>query len=70
MTASTRLGTDDLQPVLEADLEIRLDEIPGDFYRYLRYAGPFGQTNPEPVFVTRGAHFDAPPPDEKSGKSR
>ncbi|MGI9626736.1 MAG: single-stranded-DNA-specific exonuclease RecJ, partial [Longimicrobiales bacterium] len=59
--AADRLVGHDLQPGLEADLEIRLDEIPGDFYRYLQYVGPFGQGNPEPVFVTRGVHFDAPP---------
>ena len=59
--ADRRLDPADLEPVLEADMEIRLDEIPGDFYRYLRYVGPFGQGNPEPVFVTRGVYFDAPP---------
>lgn len=59
--AATQLESVDLQPVLNADLEIRLDEIPGDFYRFLRYVGPFGQGNPDPVFVTRGVHLNAPP---------
>lgn len=61
VAASARLDDSDLHPVVEADMEIRLNEIPGDFFRWLRYAGPFGQGNPEPVFVSRGVCLDAPP---------
>ena len=59
--AARRLDDADLVPTLEADVEIRLDEIRGDFFRYLRYVGPFGQGNPEPVLVSRGVYLEAPP---------
>ncbi|NNM33561.1 MAG: single-stranded-DNA-specific exonuclease RecJ [Gemmatimonadetes bacterium] len=59
--AARRLEDSDLVPTLEADVELRLSEIRGDFFRYLRYVGPFGQGNPEPVLVSRRVHLDAPP---------
>ena len=59
--SARRLDGHSLTPVLDADVEIRLDEIPGDFFRYLRYVGPFGQGNPEPVLVSRGVYLAAPP---------
>ena len=59
--ARERLGSEEPLPVLEADLEISLADIPGDFHRYLRYLGPFGRGNPDPVFVARGVRFDRRP---------
>lgn len=58
--SARRLADSDLQPVLNADMELRLDEVTPDFFKYLRYVGPFGQKNPEPVFVARGVHLDGP----------
>ncbi len=58
--ARERLGKDEPRPVLDADMEIGLDEIPGDFCRYLRYLGPFGRGNPDPVFVVRKVRLDRP----------
>jgi len=47
--------------VLNADLEIGLDEISGELFRYLQYLGPFGRGNPRPLFVARGVQLDGPP---------
>jgi single-stranded-DNA-specific exonuclease len=59
--ASRRLVPDDLQPFLDADMELRLDEISAPFRQYLPYVAPYGQRNPEPVFVSRGVYLESPP---------
>lgn len=59
--ARSALGEAEPRPELAADLEIGLDEMTRDFHRWLRYLGPFGRGNPEPVFVARSVRFDRPP---------
>jgi single-stranded-DNA-specific exonuclease len=55
------LTAEDLVPELSVDLEIRLEDVTPDLCRLLRRCGPFGQGNPQPVFVARGVHCAAPP---------
>lgn len=49
------------EPIREVptDMEIGLDEIDPGFCRYLRYLGPFGVDNPEPIFVARRVDIDS-----------
>lgn len=56
-----RLGSAEPRPVLRVDAEIGLGEVNLELSRYLRYAGPFGRGNPEPVFMVRGVRFARPP---------
>lgn len=55
--ARREMGSDEPVPELRADMAIGLSEIDPDFYRYMRYLGPFGHGNPEPVFVARNVHL-------------
>ena len=55
------------RPEIRADLEIGLREAGPGLFRYLRYVGPFGQGNPDPVFVARGVALAAPPKVLKGG---
>lgn len=59
--ARRALGSTVPQPEISTDLELELHEAGPDLYRYLRYVGPFGQGNPEPVFVTRGVGLQGRP---------
>ena len=59
--ARQRLGEEDLRPVLNADIEIGLDELDYDFHRHLRHFGPSGRGNPKPLFVARRVRLDGPP---------
>ena len=59
--ARERLGSAEPRPVLHVDAEIGLDEVDLELSRYMRYAGPFGRGNPEPVFMARRVRFAAPP---------
>ncbi|MDE2751716.1 MAG: single-stranded-DNA-specific exonuclease RecJ [Gemmatimonadota bacterium] len=54
--ARRELGTDEPVPQLRADMAVALTEIDPGFYHYLRYLGPFGPGNPEPVFVAQNVH--------------
>ena len=65
--ARRRLGAAEPRPSMQADTEVTLHEVNRDFYHYLRYLGPFGRGNPEPVFVARGVSFAAPPRVLKGG---
>lgn len=47
--------------IVECDAELRLTEITADFLSTLEQMGPFGQGNPEPVFVSFGVCLTAPP---------
>jgi single-stranded-DNA-specific exonuclease len=58
--ASLRLKPEDLEPVLEYDLELPLQEVGTKFWESLCQLEPFGMGNPEPVFVTRGVRSLAP----------
>lgn len=49
------------RPELHVDLELELAEAGPELHRHLRYAGPFGRGNPEPVFVARRVSVAAPP---------
>jgi single-stranded-DNA-specific exonuclease len=53
--ARLRLSAGELQPVLEYDGELAMDEITPRFWEQLRALQPFGMGNPEPVFVARSA---------------
>ncbi len=57
--ARRALDGEEPTPELRADMVIELDEIDPDFYRYLRYLGPFGVGNPEPVFVARNLQIQS-----------
>lgn len=59
--ARDRLGSAEPRPVLRVDAEIGLDEVDLQLSRYMRYAGPFGRGNPEPVFMARRVRFAGPP---------
>lgn len=50
----------DLQSI-NCDAEVRLGELDRDFFKALEAMGPFGQGNPEPVFLSYGLRLLAPP---------
>jgi single-stranded-DNA-specific exonuclease len=58
--ARQRLKPEDLEPLLEYDLELSLEEIGPKFWEALGRMEPFGMGNPEPVLVARGVHCPAP----------
>lgn len=47
-------------PTLECDLELRFSELTPSFYTALEQLGPFGNSNPEPIFLTRNVRLVAP----------
>jgi single-stranded-DNA-specific exonuclease len=49
---STLTGVD-LRPKIDIDAEVSLKELAGNAYRTLQQLAPFGQANPQPVFLTR-----------------
>jgi single-stranded-DNA-specific exonuclease len=53
--AATTLDDDHLQPTLTIDAEIDLDGIDRELYTALKQLEPFGQGNPVPVLMSRGA---------------
>jgi single-stranded-DNA-specific exonuclease len=53
--AGLKLSAGQLQPLLEYDGELTMDQITPRFWESLRALQPFGVGNPEPVFVVRGA---------------
>ncbi len=59
--ARERLGSAEPRPVLRVDAEIGLGEVDLELSRYMRYAGPFGRGNREPVFVARRVRLAGPP---------
>jgi single-stranded-DNA-specific exonuclease len=52
--ARARLGGEPLQPVLEYDAELTMEEVTPRLWEQLRSLQPFGMGNPEPVFLARG----------------
>jgi single-stranded-DNA-specific exonuclease len=52
--ALPRLGGEALQPVLEYDAELALEQVTPRLWEQLRSLQPFGMGNPEPVFLARG----------------
>ena len=59
--ARSRLTLADFEPVLELDGELSLAEVTPELYQALEMLEPYGMSNPEPVFATRGAQLVAPP---------
>jgi single-stranded-DNA-specific exonuclease len=52
--AGARLAGEELQPVLEFDGELTMEEVTPRLFEQLRSLQPFGMGNPEPVFMARG----------------
>lgn len=59
-TARERLRTEDLRPMLAADVEIELGAADLELARWLSYLGPHGVGNPGPLFLARGVKLEAP----------
>ena len=52
--ANQQLRDVSLTPRLRIDAQVRVKELLGDTFGFLRSLAPFGQGNPPPVFLTRG----------------
>lgn len=48
-----------LLPALECDAEVDLEELNAGFYAWLERCGPFGNGNPEPIFLSRSVKMAA-----------
>jgi single-stranded-DNA-specific exonuclease len=59
--ARTLLSEDDLEPRLRLDHELALADIDIDFLRWHEMLQPFGNGNPQPLFLAREVHPVAPP---------
>ncbi len=59
--AARTISREDLAPTITADLEVTLDEVGPDFYRYARYTHPHGAGNRAPVYVARGVSLAEQP---------
>jgi single-stranded-DNA-specific exonuclease len=59
--ARTRLTEADLEPVIEVEAELDLDEVTPELYQILRLLEPYGTGNHEPAFIARGVRLVAPP---------
>jgi len=55
----TLAGTD-LRPSLKVEVEVLLESVDQDLYRYLQYMGPHGIGNPGPSFLARGVALSGP----------
>jgi single-stranded-DNA-specific exonuclease len=59
--AHERLRPEDLEPVLNFDSELSLDQITPELFAQVQSMAPFGMGNPEPVFVARRVRLVGPP---------
>src|SRR5258708_2358513 len=59
--ARTRVTEADLDPVLDVEAELSLDEITPGLYEALQLLEPYGAGNHEPAFSARGVRLIAPP---------
>jgi single-stranded-DNA-specific exonuclease len=59
--ARGRLAEDDLQPVVEYDGELTMEQVTPRFWEQLHALQPFGMGNPEPVFVARAVALAGEP---------
>ena len=48
-----KLANDNLVPILDIDVELRLRDMTNDFLEQFKLLEPFGQGNPEPIFLCR-----------------
>jgi single-stranded-DNA-specific exonuclease len=55
------LRPEQLVPEVRIDLEVELHHADDSLARMLRHAGPFGASNPTPVFATRRVATAGPP---------
>ncbi len=46
---------------VDYDLELTLDEITPEFYAWLLRCAPFGNSHPEPIFISRGVELQSAP---------
>jgi single-stranded-DNA-specific exonuclease len=56
-----RLGNGLLEPSLHLDAELSLREVSWELLRWHELLQPFGQGNPQPLFLARGVESAAPP---------
>lgn len=54
------LEDQDLRPLLRVDLEVGLEELTPDLYRFFKYLGPHGMANPRPLLLARGVELAGP----------
>lgn len=50
----TKLESGNLVPIMDLDVELRLRDMTTDFLEQFKLLEPFGQANPEPIFLCRG----------------
>jgi single-stranded-DNA-specific exonuclease len=55
--AAAHQGLDDIDDELECDADLRLVELTPDFLTALEQLGPFGNGNPEPLFVSHAVRL-------------
>jgi single-stranded-DNA-specific exonuclease len=60
-TATDTLQSVDLSPALAIDAEVDGKELDWDFFGKLKQLAPFGQDNPEPVWMIRGGELSGAP---------
>ena len=53
--AAEQLDGVELLPSVQIDAEVAPSEVMGENYQFMRSMAPFGEANPEPIFVTRDA---------------
>ena len=49
---SNKVLTEDLQPIINIDYELKLSDINNRFIKFLDYLEPFGPGNAKPIFAT------------------
>jgi len=59
--ARSRLTAEDLDPVVELEAELDLDEVNPTLYQLLRLLEPYGAANHEPAFSASAVQLIAPP---------
>jgi single-stranded-DNA-specific exonuclease len=59
--ARSRLTLADFSPTLELDAELSLADVTPELFQALQMLEPYGMSNPEPVFSSRGVQLTAPP---------
>lgn len=59
--ARKQLKAEDLEPELEVEAELHLNDVTPPLYQALKMLEPYGTGNHEPAFVARGVKLIAPP---------